>query len=285
MLAAMLERWDEAERHFETALACCDRLGARAIRARVLLEYARALHAREAAGDTGPAAALLEEARRLSEDLGLAGLLRRAAAIEPVARSGDGEACFAREGDFWTLAYAGETTNLRDVKGLRYIACLLAGPGREVHVLELVAAVEGKTDGAGRARAAGGGLAPDGRATSVPSSTPVRARSTAAASTSCAADLEEARGFGDDERAARLEEEIDALVGELARAVGLGGRDRPQSSPAERARVNVTKAIRTAIKLIERESPALAVHLTASIRTGRFCSYAPPGEAPPAWRL
>jgi hypothetical protein len=97
------------------------------------------------------------------------------------------------------------------------------------------------------------------------------------------ADLEEARRFNDDERAARLEEELDALVGELTRAAGLGGRSRPSASPAERARVNVTKAIRTAIKLIERESPALAGHLSASVRTGRFCSYAPPGEAPPRW--
>jgi len=47
--------------------------------------------------------------------------------------------------------------------------------------------------------------------------------------------------------------------------------------------VNVTKGIRTAIKLIERQAPDLAEHLTASIRTGRFCSYAPPGQAPPRW--
>ena len=47
--------------------------------------------------------------------------------------------------------------------------------------------------------------------------------------------------------------------------------------------MNVTKAIRTAIKLAGRESPALEEHLTASIHTGRFCSYAPPGEAPPRW--
>jgi hypothetical protein len=40
----------------------------------------------------------------------------------------------------------GETINLRDVKGLRYIACLL-GPGKEIHVLELVSAVEGWTSG------------------------------------------------------------------------------------------------------------------------------------------
>ena len=48
--------------------------------------------------------------------------------------------------------------------------------------------------------------------------------------------------------------------------------------------MNVTKAIRTAIKLTERESPALAEHLRASVRTGRFCSYAPPGQAPPRWQ-
>jgi hypothetical protein len=97
------------------------------------------------------------------------------------------------------------------------------------------------------------------------------------------AELEEARGFADPERAAGIEEEIDSLVEELAHAAGLGGRDRQMASPAERARVNVTKAIRTAIKLAGRESPALEEHLAASIRTGRFCSYAPPGEAPPRW--
>ena len=284
MVAAMLERWDDADEHFETALACCDRLGARAIRVRVLLEYARAVMARSRPGDAERAAALLDAARRLGEDLGLEWVLRRAT-LEPVAADGDGAARFAREGDFWALAYAGETANLRDVKGLRYIACLLGGPGRDVHVLELVSAVEGWTDSAGRARAAGDGLRV-GQPGDLGPILDARAREEYRARLDeLSGDLEEARGFGDDERAARLEEEIDALVSELARAAGLGGRDRPQSSPAERARVNVTKAIRTAIKLIERQSPALGEHLTASIRTGRFCSYAPPGEAPPAWRL
>jgi hypothetical protein len=68
-------------------------------------------------------------------------------------------------------------------------------------------------------------------------------------------------------------------------AFGLGGRDRVGASPAERARVSVTKAIRSAIKTIERHSPALGEHLGSSIRTGQFCSYAPPGEVPPRWRL
>jgi non-specific serine/threonine protein kinase len=72
---------------------------------------------------------------------------------------------------------------------------------------------------------------------------------------------------------------------QLTEAVGLGGRDRTFASPAERARINVTKAIRTAIRLVDNQCPPLAAHLDASIQTGRFCSYAPPGAAPPRWAL
>ena len=284
MLAAMLERWDDAERHFETALARCELLGARAIRARVLLEYARALVAR---GDAGPAAAMLAEARRLAEDLDLERMVRRvdarASAEGPVRRPTGIGARFAREGEFWTIAYAGKTMRLRDVKGLRYIAFLLAAPGTDVHVLELVAAADGSS-------ADGGNPVDDGLHSGRPADLgPVldqQAREEYRARLEdLRSELEEARSFADDERAARIEEEIDTLVEELARAAGLGGRDRPQASTAERARVNVTKAIRTAIKLIDKQSPELAEHLTASIRTGRFCSYAPPGEAPPRWAL
>ena len=63
-------------------------------------------------------------------------------------------------------------------------------------------------------------------------------------------DLEEARSWGDPERAARAEQEMDALTQELLRGAGLGGRNRALPSPAERARVSVTKAIRKAVRTI-----------------------------------
>ena len=44
-------------------------------------------------------------------------------------------------------------------------------------------------------------------------------------------ELEQARDWADDERAARAQEELDFIARELARAVGLGGRDRPTASP------------------------------------------------------
>jgi eukaryotic-like serine/threonine-protein kinase len=289
MLAAMLERWEEAEAHFETALDRCGLLGARAIRARVLLEYARVLLARSRAGDAERAGALLDDARRLAEDLGLQGVLRRVAELalhtERTSEASRPEARFQREGDFWVIAYGGEAFGLRDVKGLRYLALLLGAPGTDVHVLELVSASEAPPDRHGRAELAQAGLHGSWHGDAGPVLDARAKDEYRSRLEDLRAELDEAQRFRDEERAARLEEEIDSLVGEIARAAGLGGRGRPTSSGAERARVSVTKAIRTAIRLIARQSPGLAEHLRSSIRTGRFCSYAPPGETPPAWRL
>ena len=74
------------------------------------------------------------------------------------------------------------------------------------------------------------------------------------------------------------------LTGQLAAAVGLGGRDRPAGSAAERARVNITRAIRAALARIRAHSPALAGHLDVTIHTGTFCSYTPDPRAPITWR-
>ena len=282
-LAAMLGRPDVARSYFETALARCELLGARAMRARVLLEYAKSLPG----ADGGHATALLAEARGLAEDLELKGIIERIDAVaeemEPMPAPAGLEAGFVAEGEFWTIVYAGTTFRLRDVKGLRHIAYLLASPGSEVHVLELVSAGRPPPD-------AQPGLAAEGLWASHQEDAGPLLDATAKQEfrrrlEELDAELEEATRFGDDERAARIDEERDALIGELSRAAGLGNRDRPSASNAERARVSVTKAIRTAIRLIRGQSPALADHLASSIHTGRFCSYAPPGETPPRWRL
>jgi hypothetical protein len=100
-----------------------------------------------------------------------------------------------------------------------------------------------------------------------------------------AAELEEAERFGDPGRAAKAAAERDFLVGELARAVGLGGRDRRAASHAERARLNATRAIRAAMANLARANPPLGRHLSATIRTGRYCSYTPDPRAPITWEL
>jgi hypothetical protein len=99
------------------------------------------------------------------------------------------------------------------------------------------------------------------------------------------AELDEAEQFNDPARAAEAKEERDFLVSELARAVGLGGRDRRAASHAERARLNVTRAIRTAMANLARANPALGRHLSSTIRTGRYCSYTPDPRLPISWEL
>jgi hypothetical protein len=84
--------------------------------------------------------------------------------------------------------------------------------------------------------------------------------------------LEEARELDQPELVDRLEDEIETLGRELSRAVGLGGRDRRAASASERARINVTRAIKIALERIAEHNPALGTLLTSSIRTGTFCS-------------
>jgi AAA ATPase domain len=286
MLASLLGRWQETDRHFASALARCELLGARAIRARVVVEHAAALAARGEPADRGRMNAMLDEAAQLCDDLGMTGLLERVHGLRahPAAQPPALDAAFRNEGEFWTIVYEGQTFRLRDVKGLRYIAALLACPGRELHVLELVNVVGGRDPGT-HASLVEPELADSWPGDLDPLLDEQAKREYGRRLEELDVELEEARSWGDTERAARIDEEIGLLSQELARAVGLRGRDRSFSTPAERARINVTKAIRTAIRLIDPHSPSLAAHLEASIQTGRFCSYATPGTAPPRWSL
>jgi hypothetical protein len=84
---------------------------------------------------------------------------------------------------------------------------------------------------------------------------------------------------------ARAREEREVIGHELARAVGLGGRDRPAGSAAERARVNTTRAIRGAIRRIEESDPSLGRHLDRAVRTGAFCAYDPSPQDEVTWTM
>jgi hypothetical protein len=97
--------------------------------------------------------------------------------------------------------------------------------------------------------------------------------------------LEEARELNQLELVDQLEDELEALGQELSRAIGLGGRDRRAASASERARVNVTRAIKVALERIAEHNPALAALLTKSIRTGTFCCYTPDPRLPAVWQL
>lgn len=295
MLAATLERWDAVEAHFEAALRLNGQLGARPFTAMTLHWYARMLLARGLPPDRPRALGLLERAAGICRSLGMESLLARVTTLrdaELSAAEADPEVnVFRREGDYWTIDYEGETVRVRDAKGLRYLALLLAHPHRELHALDVVAAAErgaAPTESTFRDRrreAAELGL---GVARLTDAGERLDAQAKAAYKrrlVELEEELEEAQAFNDPERAARADEEIDAIMRELASAVGLGGRPRRAGSPAERARVNVTRSIRSAIERIAASCPSLGEHLDETIRTGTACTYAPAPDSVPSWRF
>ncbi len=98
-------------------------------------------------------------------------------------------------------------------------------------------------------------------------------------------EAEQAEHFNDPERAAKARAELDSLTHELARAVGLGGRDRRAASSSERARVRITLALRAAEKRIEQADPELGRHLQDTLQTGNYCSYRPDRRTAIPWRV
>ncbi len=100
-------------------------------------------------------------------------------------------------------------------------------------------------------------------------------RSTDAGSTTSTADSTEPRSAATPQRAANLEKERQALLDELRRAAGLGGRDRHLNDDRERLRKTVTARIRDTLRRLDDRHPVLAAHLRASVHTGTACVYAP----------
>jgi non-specific serine/threonine protein kinase len=181
------------------------------------------------------------------------------------------EGVLRRDADYWTVALDGPAFRLRHTTGLAHLSRLVASPGLEFHALDLAAAGEGS-----------GHLSDGGSAMPVldeTAKTDYRRRLQ-----ELAAELEEAEDWADAGRTQKIRLEIDLVTDRLVAAMGLAGRDRPVTSEAERARVNVTKAIRSAIRRIAVEDAALGRHLDVSVRTGMFCCYAPDPAAEVDWR-
>jgi predicted ATPase len=170
----------------------------------------------------------------------------------------------------WSLTFAGRTKALKDLRGLHYLARLLAEPEAEVHVLEL-AAPDARDEGA----AAEGLPMIDDRARAAYQRRLRELR----------ADAAEAEARGDSGAFERAQDEIEALADELGRTLALGGKHRKTGASSERARAAVTLALKRAMAAIEAVDPELGRHLAVSVRTGTFCRYVPDRRAALAWRV
>lgn len=265
----------DAERELTAA---AERIGPSTLpwqRASLLLQLAR-LH--EAMGDRDAAAL---EAATAAAIVGALDVVLDPADAELLGRLGARpagavtRATLSRSGTAWQVECAGSVARVADSKGLRYVAELVRCAGAERHVLDLVDCVEGPAPPTGPHRRALGDAGPalDGRARAA-----YRAR------------IEQLRAEADDaleagllETAEATQTELDRLVGQLAEAFGLGGRDRRAASAAERARLNVTRSIRAAIANLGAVLPGPAAVLDRRVRTGRYCAYQPAEDDGVRW--
>jgi tetratricopeptide (TPR) repeat protein len=278
--------WDEVGAPYETALArqgLGEALRAEGSEERAFLELkaARALFEKVGA---------LNEAERATEDDCTAPRTKTGAPLEAgpppemaslAETSPPGDDVFRREGDCWSIAFAGSTVRIRDLKGMHYLARMLTEPGREWHAVDLA------QDGAGgvAVHVADPDLATSGNSDSGEVLDAAAKEAYRRRLADIEADIEDARASADLGRLSQASGEREFLVRELSRAVGLGGRDRRIGSTSERARASVTRAIRQAITRIRQHHPALAKHLDHAVHTGTYCSYAPDPRAPVRWAL
>ena len=266
-----------------TMEAALDRLpptGVPLLRATLLIELVR-LHDR--AGNR--AAATVEAGRAMAALAGLDVVLRPddVALLERRRPAGErpghsaGRRSLARTAAGWS-SFGDVRCRLQETKGLRYVAELVRNPGVERHALDLVDRVEG---------VAAGDLAVDrrslgdaGELVDAKARTAYRHRIEA-----LRAEIDDAFDAGAEDRAEALQAELDQLVAHLAQAFGLGGRSRRASSAVERARLNVTRAIRAATARVTEALPEAGAVLDRRLRTGIYCAYEPEDTDEVRWSV
>ncbi|HEV2060048.1 MAG TPA: hypothetical protein VGR11_11880, partial [Solirubrobacteraceae bacterium] len=165
-------------------------------------------------------------------------------------------AVLRREQDIWLLEYAGRSVCLHDAKGLHHLATLFERPGTAVAALALADAIGGGEERQSAALRAYRAQARDLRD-----------------------ELAEAQAFNDPERVSRAREQLELI------AAGVEQADEAKSAASERARVNVTRAIKAAVRRIAEQEPDLGHLLRGTVRTGAACRYEPDPGIPVTWEV
>jgi tetratricopeptide (TPR) repeat protein len=262
LVARSVGRPDEARALLEQALGIAERLQARPIVARIRARLAELALVR---GDRGAARGHAERALALARDLGMNALeadMERTllgVAAKPEERRAPQPAAIemTRVGDRWRIGFRGRTALVGQSKGTQILYQLVTHPEREFHVLDLyggIATVEADL-----------GPQLDDRARAAYRQHLVELES----------ELAEAEEMCDIGRAEKAREEMDFLTRELSRAFGLGGRARPAGAAGERARVNVQRRLRDAVRHIGERLPDAGQFLENALKTGTYCSYRP----------
>jgi predicted ATPase len=256
---------DESRRCWERALRCrreIDAVNVGTIHGSMPLTLLAIARVASKQGELATASKLLREALPIAQEIRdeatarqIAELLAQTSRVEPTQ-----SATLRPEGGVWHIAFNGTSAHVPDMKGLWHLRELVSRPRAPLLALSLSAA-------------------PTEAPVPVSDAGPMLDREALRQYRKRLAELDEqlddAEAKHDAARHAQASTEREALLKELARATGLGGKPRRAGSPTERARLNVTRTIRHAITHLSTVLPELAAHLDASLATGVSCCYEP----------
>lgn len=172
----------------------------------------------------------------------------------------------------WWIGREGAVVAVRESKGLRYLRELLAHPGTDIAASDLSDVSVGNTPTVVRQP----GLDVTDRTALADYRRRLR---------EIDAELEEVRAWSDPARAEGLTFEREALLDEVRRATGVGGRLRRTGGTDERARVAVRKAIAAAVERVSAVDAELGRILSDTVRTGSTCRYEPDPHREIVWVL
>jgi hypothetical protein len=166
-----------------------------------------------------------------------------------------------RDGEFWTIAFCGKATTVRNSLGMGYLHYLVLSKRRSFEAIALRASAAHQ---AAFAPASGLQVADRQAITAYRISYE-----------DLLAELENARRNHDLGREEQVQERIAKLEAELTAATGLGGRLRETHSETEKARKSVCKAIGRTIDRLATVHKQLSRHLQQFVQLGATLRYAP----------
>lgn len=185
---------------------------------------------------------------------GAAPELELRAIVEPATHAGIVETpkpSLRREGDVWSIEWAGRGVRLRDGRGPSLLARLVESPRQELHVLELTSTLTEPRD------TGDAGLALDSK--------PLQSRRRLLGLRD---ELSEAETFADAGRAEKARTEMDFLSRELARAVAERRHDTARAAPsASRVTTESSRPFWSMTILLAREAVCSRAVWLARIRS------------------
>lgn len=263
-LAAMARgQTDAAVRFLERAVAGNIRIRHRPAAALSRADLAEALVVRGEPGDLERAATLLGSAAEAAAALEMPQRVRQWTARSQQILSVTHAAVLVRGDSGWVLRAGDVEHQLPDLVGLTHLAMLLARPGQDVGVVELIGSEH---------------------LTEQPAIDPAALRAYRHRLAELDEELAASEADADIGRVEALRDERAAVVTELRSSVGLAGRIRGFATPQERARTATRKAISRALDAIAARDARLGAELRAAVSTGSTCRFQPaPGYT--SWQV